>query len=255
MYPYLYQSENISIGSYGLMLAVAYLCGRYLFIRRLEQRIGKANNNELLIILLLVSGVIGAKLMYLLKNVSFATLTTDSAIDPSGFSSQGALLAAFLVLVFYAKFNQLKLATLLDAAAPAAILAYLIARIGCLLSGDDCWGTDSTLPWAMSFPDGIAPTTNGQSVHPVPLYEILSSLAILMFLNKYETRKCRNYEIFIWLLTLWGGARFLVEFVSNNPTKIYFMSGSQFGALLMLFVGSAILIYWNFILGKKKPGN
>merc|ERR1712232_685659 len=53
---------------------------------------------------------------------------------------------------------------------------------GCFLSGDGCYGPaadPSTVPWAMSFPNGQVPTY--EPVHPTPIYEaVLSTLVVLV---------------------------------------------------------------------------
>ncbi len=227
MYPYIFQSSNFTIGSYGLMLAIAYLVGRWYFLTNLDKSKPSITNTEVLIILLLIFGVLGAKLMFLLKNPDKQSLL----LSGTGFSSQGAILGALLATYLFTYWQKVKIYRILDAAAPAAILAYAIARIGCFLSGDDCHGIQSNLPWAMSFPNGIDPTTD--KVHPVPLYEVIYSIGIFVILMKRQQLDNKPYSQFFLLLGLWGSCRFLVEFVSSNEKIIFSMSGSQFGALLM----------------------
>jgi len=233
MYPYIYKSDSLVIGSYGLMLAIAYLLGRWYFLKNLENSRPKINNSEMLIILLLVFGVVGAKLMFLTKN----PLKMDLLLSGTGFSSQGAILGALLATYLFTLIQKCKLHQILDNAAPAAILAYTFARVGCFLSGDDCYGIPTDLPWAMSFPQGIAATS--ALVHPVPLYEIIYSLLIFVLLVKRQPLETKPFSQFFLLLLLWGAARFLVEFVSSNPKIILSMSGSQFGALLM-FIAACV---------------
>lgn len=253
MFPYAYQSSSITIGTYGVMLAIAYLTGRYLYVKRLEAVTEKPINTELLIILLLVFGVIGAKVMFVLKNPERASFTDWSSLTSgSGFSSQGAIIGAMLVTYLFAHFSRLSLYKLLDSAAIPAIVAYIIARIGCFLSGDDCYGQPTELPWAMSFPNGIAATE--QHVHPVPLYEILYSIGIWFYLTKIQLKNPPPYYLFMNLLVTWGLCRFLVEFVAANPTKLFGMSGSQFGALIMFLVGSGYLVWQMSNSGQKKAG-
>ncbi len=236
MFPYLIKSDSFTIGSYGLMLAVAYLVGRWFFLNTLEKSKPAISNTEVLIILLLVFGVLGAKLMFILKNPEKQSLL----LSGTGFSSQGAILGAMIATYLFTYFHKAKLSQILDAAAPAAILAYAIARIGCFLSGDDCYGITTDLPWAMSFPQGIAPTS--LHVHPVPLYEIAYSLVIFAILLKRQNKNNIPYSQFFVLLGLWGACRFLVEFVSSNPKIILTMSGSQFGALLMFLFAAIFFV-------------
>ena len=242
MFPYIYQSESVTIGTYGVMLAIAYLVGRYLYIERLDRNSDSPVNSELLIIALLVSGVVGAKLMFALKNPDKASLLDfSSLLGGSGFSSQGAILGAILVTLLFSKLSRVKLSTLLDSAAFPAIVAYALARVGCFLAGDDCYGKPSDLPWAMSFPDGVAKTH--ELVHPVPLYEALYSIAIAFLILRFEKTKQPPFHTFFVLFISWGICRFLVEFVANNPIKIIGMSGSQFGALLMFSFGALFFVY------------
>merc|ERR1712232_156028 len=51
---------------------------------------------------------------------------------------------------------------------------------GCFLSGDGCYGPPadpSTVPWAMSFPNGQVPTY--EPVHPTPIYEAICSMLVV----------------------------------------------------------------------------
>lgn len=223
------------------MLAIAYLIGRWYFLNNLEKKDPQVSNTEILIILLLVFGVVGAKLMFILKNPDKHSLLFNG----TGFSSQGAILGAILATYLFTSFQKIKLHRILDAAAPAAILAYAIARIGCFLSGDDCYGLPTDLPWAMSFPNGIEPTE--LKVHPVPLYEMGYSLVIFILLAKRQAVDNIPYSQFFALLGMWGISRFLVEFVSTNEKIIFSMSGSQFGALLMFVFAAIFFIRYGIV--------
>jgi phosphatidylglycerol:prolipoprotein diacylglycerol transferase len=247
MFPYFYQSASLNIGSYGVMLAVAYLVGRQIYLSNLNKAIKSQINWEILIIFLLVFGVIGAKLMFMLKNPDRASFDELSSFtDVTGFSSQGAIIGALFVVIVFSRFTKIPMATLLDSAAPAAVIAYALARVGCFLSGDDCWGKESHLPWAMAFPEGVKPTPPGVKVHPVPLYEIIYSISIWFYLNYLQTKNKPPYFIFCSLLLCWGFCRFLVEFVSTNEIKAGGMSGSQIGGLVMFLIGLGFFVTQHF---------
>src|SRR6185437_155038 len=68
-----------------------------------------------------------------------------------------------------------------------AALGYGIGRIGCLLSGDGDYGKPTSLPWGMSFPNGLVPTT--QRVHPTPIYELIVACAIAWLLWRLGARQ------------------------------------------------------------------
>ncbi|MDH5433037.1 MAG: prolipoprotein diacylglyceryl transferase [Gammaproteobacteria bacterium] len=246
MFPYLTITQNHMISTYGLMLAISFLTGRFLYLKRLQTINASSINFDLYILALVVSAVISSKLLFVVKYIDYYPYQylTDFS---QGYSSQGALLGAILTAFIFSKINKINLSVLLDNAAPAVIICYAIARIGCFLAGDNCYGIKTDLPWGMSFPNGMEPTK--ENVHPLPLYEIAYSVIIYFYLNRLTFKEQKHYFIFFNLLFLWGICRFLVEFLSINPKQILFMSGSQFGALIMILISSHFL----FITGKKKP--
>jgi len=79
------------------------------------------------------------------------------------------MIGGFLALAALARREKIPILEFLDSCAPAACVGYAIGRIGCLLSGDGDYGIPTSLPWGMSFPNGVVPTTD--RVHPTPLYE------------------------------------------------------------------------------------
>src|SRR6266702_2049722 len=115
-------------------------------------------------------------------------------------------LTALLILARRAK---LPILEFLDACSPAAAAGYAIGRIGCLLSGDGDYGVPTLLPWGMSFPNGVVPTT--ERVHPTPIYEFIIWTAIAAFLWRMGTQALRGPkaggEIFCNYLILTGAAR------------------------------------------------
>jgi len=157
----------------------------------------------------------------------------------------------------------LSLWAFLDACSPAAAFGYGIGRIGCLLSGDGDYGIPTSLPWGVSFPKGLVPTTGiwdpeshsgvcfkyglpaNCTVHPTPLYELIVSCAIGWLLWRLGARLLKNPErageIFGYYLLLSGVARFLVEIIRINPPWILGMSNAQVASLLSILFGAVLL--------------
>ena len=152
---------------------------------------------------------------------------------------------------------------MLDAGSPAAALGYGIGRIGCFLSGDGDYGIPTSLPWGMSFPHGLLPTT--ERVHPTPLYELIVACAIAWWLWRLGARQLSARSsssakdgvaagataqsaiprgaIFAAYLILTGIARFLVEFIRINPRSFLGMSNAQAGGLFSAIAGIALWWY------------
>jgi phosphatidylglycerol:prolipoprotein diacylglycerol transferase len=257
----------LTIPTFGFMVACAMLAAFFVLRADLERR-GLASSSkkdaatsagaaspksanaeaELLIAIPCMVGLAGAKLYHLLESpTDFFAHPLALLISPYGFAWFGGLLAGFVAFVWVGRRQRIPLLTLLDAGSPAAALGYGIGRIGCFLSGDGDYGIPTSLPWGMSFPNGLVPTT--QRVHPTPIYELIVACAIAWFLWRMFDRQrdaLRNNplpagSVFAAYLVLTGLARFLVEFIRINPRSFLGMSNAQAASLASLIAG---IILW-----------
>jgi phosphatidylglycerol---prolipoprotein diacylglyceryl transferase len=259
----------LTIPTFGLMVACAMLAAFFVLRADLERRALASSNKkdpinaagaaspksanaeaELLVAIPCMVGLAGAKLYHLLESPSdFFAHPLALLISPYGFAWFGGLLAGFAAFVWVGRRQRIPLLTLLDAGSPAAALGYGIGRIGCFLSGDGDYGIPTSLPWGMSFPNGLVPTT--QRVHPTPIYELIVACAIAWFLWRMFDRQrdaLRNNplpagSVFAAYLVLTGLARFLVEFIRINPRSFLGMSNAQ-AASLASFITGIILWWW-----------
>lgn len=268
MIPFLHLGP-ITIPTFGLMVASAMLAAYFLLRADLGRR-GIASKDsgeaESLIAWPCLAGIVGAKLYHVLET------PRELFADPSGvllsaygFAWFGGLLAGFAVFVLVAgriqrrananaaqnerasTHRRITFLELLDAGAPAATLGYGIGRIGCFLSGDGDYGIPTSLPWGMSFPNGLVPTTD--RVHPTPLYELIVACAIAWFLWRRGAKSIasvRQYppgEVFAAYLVLTGIARFLVEFIRINPRSFLGMSNAQAAGAASAILGAFLWFY------------
>lgn len=154
---------------------------------RLSQHSANAEA-EMLIAIPCVAGIVGAKLYHVLETpATFFAHPLQELLSQYGFAWFGGLLAGFAAFVWVGRRQKIPLLALLDAGSPAAALGYGIGRIGCFLSGDGDYGIPTSLPWGMSFPDGLVPTT--QRVHPTPIYELIVACLITWWLWRIGARQ------------------------------------------------------------------
>lgn len=216
----------LTLGTFGLMVATGLLCAFFVLRADLHRR-RLAADAETLVGFMGLAGLAGAKLYHLLQTPDeFFAHPFSLLFSKMGFAWFGGLLGGFITLLLLARHYRLPALVLLDAVSPAAALGYGIGRIGCLLSGDGDYGIPTSLPWGMSFPNGLVPTT--ERVHPTPIYELLVSLTIFYCLWRRGRRSVREPrppgEIFALYLVLTGIARFLVEFIRINPHTLLGLS-------------------------------
>jgi phosphatidylglycerol:prolipoprotein diacylglycerol transferase len=146
-------------------------------------------------------------------------------------------------MVLLARHFDIPVLEFMDLCAAPGALGYAIGRLGCLLSGDGDYGVPTSLPWGMSFPNGIVPTM--ERVHPTPIYEFLSCALIAAILWRMSTKALNSGgshgEIISANLILTGIARFLVEFIRINPKVLYGLTNAQIVSFLGMVLGFILL--------------
>jgi phosphatidylglycerol:prolipoprotein diacylglycerol transferase len=119
-----------------------------------------------------------------------------------------------------------------------------VGRIGCLISGDGDYGTPTSLPWGMSFPNGIVPTTD--RVHPTPIYEFLAAVLIFWVIWRLGARTMADGraigKVFAFYLLLSGIVRFSIEFIRLNPRVLFGMTNAQLASIVCVLLGALILV-------------
>ena len=204
-----------------------------------------------------LAGLAGSRLYHLLESpAEFFADPWPQLFSTMGFAFFGAVIGGLIALLVLARRFKIRALLMLDVASPAAALGYGIGRIGCLISGDGDYGIPTSLPWGMSFPDGIVPTTQtcvergwpaNCRVQPTPIYEFLGALLIFWFLWKLGERCFKTNApyglVFAAYLILTGVARFLVEFIRINPQhrSLLGMSNAQAASVVSIIAG--IVLY------------
>jgi phosphatidylglycerol---prolipoprotein diacylglyceryl transferase len=244
MLPYLHLGP-FTIPTFGLMVAVALISAAYILQADFDRR--RMNADAFLMITVAgLTGIVGAKLYHLLEEprVFFAD-PWPLLFSRYGFAWFGGFLGGFGAMLWLGWRAKLPLLQFLDACSPAAAFGYAIGRIGCFLSGDGDYGKPTSLPWGISFPNGVVPTT--QRVHPAPLYELIIWCAVGGFLWHLGTKSLKTQKstgkIFCLYLIFTGTARFLVEIIRINPPWILGMSNAQVASVLSVLGGAMLLWY------------
>src|SRR5215212_11708948 len=187
MYPRLFELGPVTVYTYGVLLAAAYLLGLKLAMVRAKARGLDANRVLDLGIYIIISALVGAKLLLLITD--FKTFTADPrellTLARSGGVFYGGLILAVVVALWYIRKVGLPLWTTTDVFAPGIALGHVVGRFGCLFAGC-CFGRPTTLPWGITFTDPFAAanvgTPLGVALHPTQLYEAGAEALILVIL-------------------------------------------------------------------------
>src|SRR5438876_5534238 len=250
MYPRLLELGPITVYTYGVLLAAAYLLGLRLAMARAKQR-GLDETRVLdLGIYIIISALVGAKLLLLVTD--WQSFSTDPgellSLARSGGVFYGGLILAVVVALWYIRRIGLPLWTTCDVFAPGIALGHVVGRFGCLFAGC-CYGKPTTKPWGITFTDPFAAanvgTPLGIPLHPTQLYEAGAELLILTLLLATE-KKGRPYpgRTFWLYMLLYAISRFIIEFYRGDERGTVFMfSTSQFISLLLAPLALVMLVY------------
>jgi len=224
--PVLFSVFGLDIQSYGASKGLAALVAAFMLARAFEQRGLKRDSAYSLVMWATIWGFVGAKIYYL------------------GFTWYGGLIGGVIASLVIVRRHQLPLGVVAGAAAVPLTVAYGIGRLGCLLSGDGTYGKPTSVPWAMSFPNGVVPTN--VPVHPTPLYEALAAIVIATVLWALGKR-WNPPAVFGAYLALSGISRFLVEFLRINEPALFGLTQPQLWALVSLLTGVVLIVRTQFL--------
>lgn len=246
MWPYVIR-EPIEIGTYGVMMAVGFLTASWWLGRDLRRRNIDPAVGDMTIMIAIVLGVIGSKLAYLLTEADSFSL--KDFVSGAGLTWHGGLILAAAGIIGYWLSKKFPLPVMLDTVSPMLASGYAFGRLGCLISGDGCYGvTCQPSSWdhfmCMAFPNGIVPTAPGVVVHPTPLYEAVSNFILAGILWKLR-RKFKRPGILFAIYLAWSGfSRFLVEFIRRSdgrPDRLLGLRDAHLIALLQVVLALVVL--------------
>lgn len=172
-------------------------------------------------LLLLVCGILGAKLLYFVES-GFRSL--------DGMSFFGSVLLVLTLMPLVGLLFQLKPLQTLDVCAPCVASIISFMRFGCLCAG--CCG-------------GVLCTIGSYSFRwPTQLMEGLGDimiLALLLFLERSKNNKGLLYPVF---LITYGIMRFIIEFLRETPKTLMGFSEGQWFATVVILIGTIWIIWF-----------
>jgi phosphatidylglycerol:prolipoprotein diacylglycerol transferase len=262
MIPFLHLGPLL-VPTFGLMIAAAMVVAYYVMRADMARRGLAAKDSttaEMFVAVPALIGIVGAKLYHVLETPrQLLADPVGQLFSRYGLAWFGGLLAGLAAFVWLARKFKIPLLEIFDAGSAAAAIGYGVGRIGCLLSGDGDYGKPTSLPWGMSFPNGLVPTSD--RVHPTPIYEFVAACAIAWVLWRLGTRQLatrakhaaatmRSGTVFAAYLILTGVARFLVETIRINPRSFLGLTNAQAASVVCMIAGVAL--WWH---GSPKPSD
>ena len=214
------------VSSYWTMLVIASVLTTAMSVLRAKRYSFGKTRSEIISILLIFYGCVGAKLLFILEHPN-STFSLRG-----GMSLFGSVYFIPIALGITVPLVKVKYACCMDFVALYGPLIFAFMRIGCYLNGC-CGGRDiAFLP-------------------PVQLIECILDIMIFFLLLFYENNKSspgygKQYPIFMVCYAL---TRFVVEFMRDTPKDIFYLSEGQWLSVITFVLGVGILY---FIKAKKE---
>jgi phosphatidylglycerol:prolipoprotein diacylglycerol transferase len=254
MHPILFEIGGFPVYTYGVLLAAAYLLGLQFALWRARSRGLDPNRVMDLGIWIIVSALLGAKLLLLVVEWDTYGRSPRELVTliRSGGVFYGGLIVAVLVAMWFMWRHRMPIWTTSDVFAPGIALGHVIGRMGCFFAGC-CFGKPTNLPWSVTFHSEYARDNVGTLInvplHPTQLYEAGAELLILGLLLLLERRGRPFAGRTFWAyMLLYGISRFVIEFYRGDSRGMVGMfSTSQFLSLLIVPLSIVML----FVLSRR----
>lgn len=140
MHPILFHIGPFSVRAYGVALAVAFLVGCWLALRRARARELSEDVMIGLFWWIIISAMVGARLHFIVAHPQdFPRVTDAFRFWEGGLTLYGGLIAAMLASWIYLRRHRVGFLAVADVVAPSLALGEAITRIGCFVNGC-CFG-------------------------------------------------------------------------------------------------------------------
>lgn len=252
MNPIFLDFGSYQIHWYGVMAALGFLAANYLVQRNCRYANLTKDQGTTLVFIGVLSGVIGARIFYVLLNFHEYkdNLLSIFAIYKGGLVFYGGFILALLSLLIYCKLKKLSVLAVFDVLAPALALGHAFGRIGCFLNGC-CYGKPAPKWLGVIYPQSNNPNSpycvyGDTPLHAVQLYECFFNLILCFILYKIVRKGKRGMAMSTYIF-MYGVLRFVDEFSrGDHPARELCMglSPAQLIGLAIVPIGLLLMGYF-----------
>ncbi len=264
MFPKILDVGSITIHTYGLFLAAAFIAGIWVASRNARKQGIDPEFIWNMGLLVIFAALVGAKLLFLLSDFHYYSSNFREIFSLSTLRSGGVFYGGFLLALaaaaWYLVQKRLPAWKITDLAAPGIALGQAVGRLGCLSAGC-CYGKPTGMPWGITFSSQYANENVGvplgMPLHPTQIYESVGTFLLFLYLMRRLPKKHFAGQILLEYMLLYAILRFVIEFYRGDDRGFVLygmLSTSQFIAAL-IFICSAAVYYYLLRRTKKAAQN
>lgn len=244
---------NFTVHGYGLMIAIGVLAAYFIAEYRAGKKGMDKDNVFSLLIWALVSGYIGAKLLFIItilpevfKDISVLKNVWE------GWVVYGGIIGGVIGIMIMCRVKKVDFWQYIDLTAPSMAIAQGFGRIGCLLAGC-CYGMQTDSAFAITFHNSSFAPNN------IPLVPTQIISSVLDFINAFvllwldRKKKCEGQIMALYLI-FYSAGRFVLEFFRGdlNRGSVGVLSTSQFISIFTFALGIVILVVRTRLCNKEE---
>lgn len=199
-----------------------------------------------IVLVLMVTGIIGARLYYVITvpRSYIADPLSIFAINQGGLGIMGGVIFGIIGVYIYCRIVKLDIKQVIWCIIPTVPIAQNIGRLGNWFNGE-LYGLPTDLPWGLDISRGKYESTT--FYHPTFLYEIIWNLIVAVILWKICTKIGPKMIILPLYLSLYTFGRMFIEMLRTDNSEYFLGLRINLWFALCLFILS---IVWLTILYK-----
>ena len=233
---------------HGVLIALAFVVGSSMLVRSARRE--GIDTDALIDVLTWVAlgGLVGTRLFWVIGNWSdVGSLSEALMIWHGGMTLFGGIAGGAIAGVVASRSWRLPTTRLLDLAMPGLAAGIAIGRVSDLIIGDHL-GKPTSLPWGFRYvgvdPPGTPPAL-GSIVHPVALYDLLLTSALLVVLVLFLRRPHAPGSAVALFAGWYGVERLVLDFLRTDPARAFGLTGTQLASVVVL----ALVALWLVLRG------
>lgn len=244
--------------AYALCIIAGIIVAMVIANRRWRARGGTGDNLETVLVLAIPCGIIGARVYHVITDYELYFGPGRNPVDAlkiwnGGLGIWGAVAGGAAGAYVVARRRGIRFPALLDALAPAVLVAQAIGRLGNWFN-QELFGRPTTLPWALEIAPSYRPSgyVMDSTFHPTFLYELLWNLAVALVLVVLDRRfRLGHGKVFALYVALYSLGRFWIEALRiDTVNEIGGFRLNNYTSALAFVVAVAVLVW----LIRNRPG-
>ena len=192
-----------------------------------------------------LSGIVGARLYYVITSGQKYTFGEIFAIWNGGIAIYGAIIGGATALLCVSLYKKIKWQKAFDMVCPGVMIGQIVGRWGNFFNGEaygESPAADSLL-YFMRMELRHEDWMNSYVCQPTFLYESLWNLVGFLIINALYKKKKYDGQVFLMYITWYGFGRMFIEGLRTDSLMVGSFRISQVVAFLCFTVGFALLVY------------